>query len=312
MKIKDCLINEDATFKALCSKRLQGVTKNNELYLNLELKDNTGSMLAKLWNAQTKDLEAFQTGRYYQVTGKISEYRKNKTITIKQYQILNPQEINQDDFVVVAEVDHTALWDEINTCITNLREPYKTILEAVKAKHEARFKTWPAAIRVHHAAKYGLLWHSATMLKVAKALAVIYQDRCIDWDLVYAGIILHDWGKIWEIQDQAGSDLSIKGKLIGHISIMAAELYHVGKALHLKQPKYLVLLQHMIIASHGKQEYGSPVEPKLIEAEILNKLDELDARLFQVNQHLTTLKKDEFSERIFTADGRSYLKHYDS
>ncbi|MBY7704121.1 HD domain-containing protein [Vibrio harveyi] len=106
------------------------------------------------------------------------------------------------------------------------------------------------------------------------------------------GAILHDIGKVIEIVDVSGSDYSLEGKLLGHISIGNAEINKIAEELNLYKDESnninsdITLLQHMVLASHGKKEFGSPVEPVLIEAIILSMLDDLDAKVFKINDEL--------------------------
>ena len=154
------------------------------------------------------------------------------------------------------------------------------------------------------------MWHTYTMLKTAQAVAKIYSDRLIDKELLYSGVILHDMGKIVEIKSFLVNERTLAGKVMGHISIMSALLNQICEKLDVDKLN-VVLLQHLILSSHGKLEYGSPVVPVLLEAEILSMLDNLDARIYQVDRHIKEISVGSETKRIATCEGRVYLKHFE-
>ncbi|WP_342275221.1 HD domain-containing protein [Spiroplasma endosymbiont of Cantharis lateralis] len=155
----------------------------------------------------------------------------------------------------------------------------------------------------------GLFWHSYSLLMGAKAIREVYKYADIDWELVYCGTILHDIGKVLEMAGKNASEYTDVGKLLGHISIGNTFVSNKAIELGLKDNEDVLKLQHVILASHGKNEYGSPVEPLLIEAVIISSLDSLDARIYKINDELSKVEKDAWSSRILSEDGRSYLNH---
>ena len=146
------------------------------------------------------------------------------------------------------------------------------------------------------------------MLQSASAICNIYQDRNINSSLLYAGIILHDMGKTKELVGSLTTEYSLQGKLIGHISIMAAEIAVVAKRLAIPEEE-MVILQHMVLASHGRYDFGSPVLPQIMEAEILSQLDNLDAKIYAIANALEQTSPNEFSSRILGLENRSFYCH---
>ncbi|WHP38957.1 MAG: HD domain-containing protein [Mollicutes bacterium] len=122
-----------------------------------------------------------------------------------------------------------------------------------------------------------MLWHTLTMLKMANKVIDIYDYVKINKSLLYAGIMLHDIGKIYEINADLPEQYSFKGKLLGHISIGSEISKKYGQKLKLPEKK-IDLLQHMILASHGKLENGSPIRPMLMESFILSQMDDFDSK----------------------------------
>lgn len=147
------------------------------------------------------------------------------------------------------------------------------------------------------------------MLKVAESILDIYNYLPINRSLLYAGIIFHDVGKIAEIGDYFQNKYSLRGELIGHIVIGAEVVGKVGKKLEV-DPKKIILLQHLILASHGKLENASPVEPKTIESLILSHLDNLDAKIGAIFIEMNKLSPSENSIQEVRLDGKLLNFHF--
>ncbi len=294
----------------LCDEVIVGMAKNDSPYLSLHLKDASGVVVARLWSATPDDITAWQTGKVYTVCGSVSTYRDSNQLKITSYQKTNSEHLNWNELIPTAPIDSEIAYANIQHVVTNFENHhYQKILLAMLEEYGDQLKVWPAAVRIHHAVRSGLLWHTVTMLKIAQQLLKIYADREIDGDLLLAGVILHDLGKVIEINSAVDNTFSEEGKLIGHISIMQAEINRIASTLDVDQ-KYSVLLQHMVIASHGKLEFGSPVAPRIIEAEILSLIDTLDAKVFIVNSALQKIALGKETPKLFAMDHRSFIRHF--
>ena len=166
---------------------------------------------------------------------------------------------------------------------------------------------YPAAAKIHHNFIGGLATHTSGMIKVAAALCSIYPS--LDKDYLIAGVIIHDLGKIEELSSPVVTEYTKAGKLLGHISIIDARLLQVGKDLGLEDSEELLLLRHMALSHHGQMEYGSPVRPETLEAEILNLVDNIDARINTIDKALSEIKEGEFTPKIFALENRVFNKH---
>lgn len=312
MNIKD-LTKETNNIElvVIADKVTQGTASNGSTYLSITLKDRTGTIEARLWDARPADIECWIKGNCYKVNINIIEYRKVLQAKINTYDIIDNDSINLEDFIEVAPLSPDVMYDEVIATVQAMQTTeYREIMTLILSKYGEQFKIWPAAVRNHHEIKSGLIWHSLTMLKMAKNVVDVYSDRLIDGELLYCGVILHDLGKVIEITSGATNDFSLEGKLIGHISIMANELNHMAKINNLNSEK-IILLEHMILASHGRLEYGSPVEPHLLEAEILSFLDNLDARIYRIDKELEKIPVNEQTQRLLAVEGRWFLKHFE-
>ena len=172
-------------------------------------------------------------------------------------------------------------------------------------KHQQDFVLYPAATRNHHDYVSGLLDHVVSMLKLGKAIAELYPT--LNKDLLYAGIILHDIGKVIELSGPVGTQYTIEGNLLGHITIMVNEISKAAEELEIEGEE-VMLLQHMVLSHHGKEEWGSPKRPMLKEAEILHYIDNIDAKMNMLNRVMSKTTPGEFSERVFPLDNRSFYK----
>jgi 3'-5' exoribonuclease len=141
------------------------------------------------------------------------------------------------------------------------------------------FKRAPAAKNMHHAYLGGLLVHTVSMVFLADKIAEHYRGGGIDRDLLIAGTILHDIGKLREFEYKYKIDYSDEGRLLSHIVI---GLKMIDEKLDKLQnfPKNLeILLKHLVVSHHGSREFGSPEVPKTIEAVLLNYVDEIDSKV---------------------------------
>lgn len=172
-------------------------------------------------------------------------------------------------------------------------------------KHQSAFLLYPAATKNHHEYVSGLAYHVVSMLDLAKAIADFYPS--LDKDLLYAGVILHDLGKVIELSGPISTSYTVEGNLLGHISIMVNEIGEAAKELGISGEE-VVILQHMVLSHHGKPEWGSPKMPMVKEAEILHHIDNIDAKMNMLDRALERVKPGEFTERIFALDNRSFYK----
>ena len=311
MKIKNITtINSHINLQAMCEQVTVGTASNNSLYLTLILKDNTGRIEARLWTVDEEELALWKVGCVYELEAVALLYKKKWQLKIKKAKLLAPGTYNNADFIETVPVDPQMMYDEIMRLIKGFtNQDYQKLMLTMMQVYKQSFLKWPAAVKNHHEIEGGLLWHSYTMLQSAIGLKKVYADRHIDWELLYCGVILHDLGKVKEIKYDVTSEFSMEGMLVGHISIMASRIYLIGQKEQLNK-KAINLLQHMVLASHGKLEFGSPVLPKIIEAEILSLLDNLDARIYRISKEISKIDVDETTPRLFPLENRTFLNHF--
>ncbi|HEY7187701.1 MAG TPA: HD domain-containing protein [Vicinamibacterales bacterium] len=185
-------------------------------------------------------------------------------------------------------------WDELVARIDVVQNPWiATLLRSVVLGREAAIRSWPAALMVHHAYAGGLLDHILKVAQTADALASAYEA---DRDLVFAGAVLHDIGKLEELADASSPGYTREGNLLGHITLGVVIVRTACLAIPDFPADLRARLEHLIVSHHGSRQMGSPIEPMTVEAFILAAADDLDARIYQIRQHVA----EDTSEGEFT------------
>ena len=183
----------------------------------------------------------------------------------------------------------------------------KDILEDVYNEFYDKFYVYPAATRMHHAYVGGLAAHTFGMLKLADAYLKNY--NYLNSDYLYAGIILHDIGKIIELSGNIDTEYTLKGKLIGHIVIGESLISDVAKKLGYSDTEEALILEHMIVSHHGISEFGSPKKPMTPEAFVLWYIDTMDSKLCVLGERLEETQNGQFTEQIGVIDRQRFYKY---
>jgi 3'-5' exoribonuclease len=188
--------------------------------------------------------------------------------------------VNPADYLPETSRDIEKMFDRLrNIAATLERGHFKALFEAFW-RDEAfvrKFKTAPAAKKMHHAYLGGLLEHTLSMVSLADKIAAHYNG--IDREMLIAGTILHDVGKIREFDYAYTIDYSDEGRLLNHIVIGVQMIDEKIKEIGAFPEEQAHLLKHMVVSHHGTREFGSPELPKTIEAVLLNYIDEIDAKV---------------------------------
>ena len=172
-------------------------------------------------------------------------------------------------------------------------------------KYQDQLIIFPAATKNHHDYASGLIDHVVSMLKLSSAICDLYPT--LNRDLLYSGVILHDIGKVIELSGPVGTMYTVEGNLLGHISIMVNEIGLAATELKIEGEE-VMLLQHLVLSHHGKEEWGSPKKPMIQEAEMLHYIDNIDAKMNMLKRALDKTQPGEFTERLFPLDNRSFYK----
>ena len=281
--VEDNLLEEKHFFDCLVTNVSYQIASNNKAFLNMTLKTRDLQIKAKKWDSSPEELKIFSNSHYFTIYGKLNFHNQEAQIIIYNWAILSPEMIDYEKLLPIPPYSLSKMKEEFLLFLSKIEDPhYSAILKDIfNPEILELFCQTRAGLKIHHTVYGGLLWHTLTMLKIAKKLVAIYAYLPINIDLLYAGIILHDLGKIEEIGDFFASSYSLTGNLIGHIGLGSLWVEKVANKLAIPKQKK-ELLQHLILASHGDIELGSLVKPVLIEAELLAKIDLLDAQMGKI------------------------------
>ncbi len=291
----------------LIKKSEKGVASNGNPFLTLTLQDKTGEIEAKLWDITKEKEKICKEQTIVKIQGDVQSFRGKLQLRIREINLPSPEEnISVEQFIEKAPLTVEEMINKINEYIFEMTNPkIQRITRYLVKKYEKQFFRYPAATKNHHNYYAGLAHHVVTMLDLAKAISEIYDD--LNKDLLYAGVILHDLGKVIELSGPLSAAYTTEGILLGHISIMVNEIAKAADELQIEGEEVTVL-QHIVLSHHGKAEWGSPKPPMIREAEVLHYIDNLDANVNMMNRALEKTRPGEFTERIYALDNRSFYK----
>jgi 3'-5' exoribonuclease len=275
--------NLNETF--LVSDKQLRANRNAVLFLQLELRDRTGAISARLWNATENQFRAFEEGDLLHIKGKVQLFQGSLQIIFSHFDRVDPNTVALDDFMPRSEHDVSKLFERLRTILFKMDDHHlRALVECFFMDEEFvnAFCKVPAGVRNHHAYLGGLLEHVTTLLDGADRILPLYPD--LDRDLVLIGIFLHDIGKVRELSWERSFSYTDEGQLLGHISIgvemLSEKAAKVPDLTGEPFPTELLLrLKHMILSHHGTHEFGSPRLPMTPEAIAVNCLDNFDAKV---------------------------------
>ncbi|MFD2973775.1 3'-5' exoribonuclease YhaM [Peribacillus deserti] len=286
---------------------VKGIASNGKPFLTLYLCDKTGEIEAKLWDISDEDEKNYSPESTVKLSGEVQNYRGRSQLKIRNIRLTNENDsVNLSELIPTAPISQDIMADKITQYIFEMRNPnIQRVTRHLLKKHYQDFLTYPAATKNHHEFMSGLAYHVVSMLDLAKGIAALYPN--LDKDLLFAGVILHDLGKVIELSGPISTSYTIEGNLLGHITIMVNEIGKAADELGI-QGEEIMVLQHLVLSHHGKAEWGSPKPPMIREAEVLHYIDNLDAKINMLDRALERVKPGEFSERVFALENRSFYK----
>jgi 3'-5' exoribonuclease len=300
-------VGEQVDVYLLIKSSTKGIASNGKPFLTLILQDKTGEIEAKLWDASSEDEGHYASQKIARVAGEVMSYRGRNQLKIRHIRPAQGNEaLSIADFLETAPLAKDEMIESINQFIFEMKNSnIQRITRQLLNKYQNAFLEYPAATKNHHEFVSGLAYHVVSMLRLSKALTELYPS--LNKDLLYAGIILHDLGKVIELSGPIGATYTVEGNLLGHISIMVNEIGKMAEELNIAGEEVMVL-QHLVLSHHGKAEWGSPKPPLIKEAEMLHLIDNIDAKMNMLDRALERVKPGEFTERVFALDNRAFYK----
>lgn len=275
----DISIGDEITLFLIISKFEIKTSKTGSNYLNLELRDKSAALPAKVWDRIDNIKDSVREGTIVKIAGKVEEFNGAPQIRIDK---IRPAQLNDnvqpDDFLPRSKRSLEVMIGELSQVIDSIKNTYlnKLIKLILAGGNLEKFYRTPAGKAWHHAYVHGLLEHTLEMTKICDLICTFHPE--INRDLLVSGALLHDFGKTEELTYDSVFDYSDKGKLVGHIMIGALEVEKAASSIADFPADLKDQLVHLILSHQGKLEFASPVEPKTLEAIVLYQTDELSAK----------------------------------
>ncbi len=256
--------------------------RNGQKYMSLDLVDRTGSINAKVWDNVEMVSSRFETGDIVYISADAQIYNGQLQLRINRIERVPKDSFNLDEFVPSSEVPPEKMLEQLQQLLQlHITDGYiRGLVDKFFENKElvSAFMYMPAGKAIHHVYRGGLLEHTLSMARLAVAICNHYGTR-INKDLLLAGVLLHDIGKVRELSGVGAYDYTDEGKLLVHIAIGIEIINDLVSKVPNFPPLYALLLKHMIASHHGVAEFGAIKAPQTMEAMVLSYLDDLDARV---------------------------------
>lgn len=306
-------INQNGLYEgfALITKSEKKVTAKGKDYLDLTLSDKDGEISAKYWDYNESVQGQFPAETLVKVRGTISQYNGADQFRVERIRkATDADDVNMADFVRSASYSGEYMYAQLSECVNGFADAdFKKLVSYMLEQNKEKLLYWPAAYRLHHALRGGLLMHTLSIVRLCEGVCKVYPF--VNRDLLLSGAILHDIAKLSEFvvgDTGIASGYSVEGNLIGHLVMGARMVDEAAKALTIPAEKS-VLLQHMVLSHHGEPDFGAAVRPLFLEAELLSELDLMDARVYQIHDATTPLQKGAFTNRLWALEDRKMYNH---
>lgn len=291
-----------------CEKKM---TQRGVPFLDLTLADKSGEIDAKLWDYKDGVMPEFEPNMLVKVRGTISVYNGSDQMRVERMRKTVPSDnVNVADYVPSAGYNGEWMLEQIETLVKDFKsDELRALTTEIIDEYREKMLYWPAAFKLHHAVRGGLLYHTLSIVRLAQSVAKIYPF--VNEELLLAGAILHDVAKITEFEaPETGiaSGYTPRGNLIGHLAQGAIIVDRAAQKLGISE-QTAMLVEHMILSHHGEPEFGAAVRPAFLEAELLSELDLMDARVYEIHQAVSSTPVGDFSPRQWALDNVKFYNH---
>jgi 3'-5' exoribonuclease len=266
----------------LCVEKHLRHTRAGDLYLDLILRDNSGTVPAKIWDKVDEFNEKFSAGNPVAIKGNIESFKDRLQLVIKKINIASVKNYGRYGFdpsliVPTSPYNPNKMWKRVVQIIGKMKNPFlKKVVSNIFREHKDKLLIHPASVMMHHNYRSGFLEHILSMAKIAEKLTPLYK---LDQDLVMAGVLLHDIGKLTEISSSLEAEYTDEGNFIGHI-VIGRDMVRKASGKIKGFPKILQQqLEHIILSHQGKFEWQSPKQPSFEEALLVHFIDNMDAKM---------------------------------
>ena len=282
----------------LCTYKDVRQGRGGDLFISLSLQDRTGLVRGRILNEAVRLREEFDSGDFVKVQARTDLFNGRVQLVIEKIRRVNPdqdrgQGFREEDCVLCAPRPLEEMWSELEQIILHVRDPFvRELLQRITTQHAEKLRIWPAAQTVHHAYRSGFLEHILSVSRSALTLGAAYGAN---QDLLTAGALLHDIGKLEELDYDRSTSYTREGNLVGHVTLGTIMVRAAMAAIPDFPDVLRTQIEHLVVSHHGHKEFGAPVEPMTVEAMILSAADDLDAKINQVRQALAEDGEGEFT-----------------
>jgi len=294
--ISDIRPNQEIESSFVVTEKQLRVARNGSPFLTLKLADKTGEVTGRIWERAGEVADLIPVKGVVSVRCRSESFRDELQLQIQSISPLPLEEVDPADFLPVCPVSVKLLFDRLRKIAASVRRPcMQELMRQLLADRPLmeRFKRAPAAKSMHHAYLGGLLEHTVSVAELVSELCRHYRD--LDRDLLIAGAILHDIGKVHEFQYDLYIDYSHSGRLLGHMVLGLQILEDAIGRLKSFPSEEALLLKHLVLSHHGETQFGAVRLPMTREALVLHFADDLDAKMNGVSRILLESKgPDEF------------------
>jgi 3'-5' exoribonuclease len=267
-------------------------------FISLSLQDKTGLIRGTVLTDALRLRDEFDSGEFVKIQGKTNIHNGSLQLVVDRIRRINldqdaAQGFREEDCVLSAPRPADEMWKELQGLIQHVRDAHiRELLTRITTQHADRIRVWPAALRVHHAYRSGFLEHILSVARSALALGTVYGAN---QDLLTAGALLHDIGKLEELDYDQATSYSREGNLVGHVTLGAMMVRNVVASIPDFPDILRTQIEHLVVSHHGHKEFGAPVEPMTLEAMIVSAVDDLDSKIHQLKQATAEEGEGEFT-----------------
>lgn len=306
-------IDQRGTLEGFCliKSAERKTSARGDAYLDMTLADKSGEINAKLWSYNPIVNGEYAANDLVKVRGTVSQYNGTDQFRVDQIRKVTPSDgVNIEDYVASADYSGKQMFSELMAIAESFSDKeISSLVTEIYRDNEDKLLYWPAAFKLHHAIRAGLLMHVLSIVRLCQSVAAIYPF--INSDLLIAGAMLHDIAKTVEFNvpsSGVASGYTTRGNLIGHLVDGAMIIRKYSEKLGISAETSM-LLEHMVLSHHGEPEFGAAVRPSFIEAEILSELDLMDARIYEMREAVDSTESGEFTSKLWALDNRKLYNH---
>jgi 3'-5' exoribonuclease len=285
--IKEIRENEIVEGVFWVKEKAMPLSRSGAPYLRVRLADRTGEIEGRVWDGVEEFADLFERDDFIRIKAQATSYQDRVQLNIKSIKKVKDTEVSLDEFLPSSLRDPEEMLAELMEIGQDIENDYlKQLVMAFLENEEftALFKRAPGAKRLHHSFLGGLLEHTLSVVNLIQKIKGYYGG--INHDLLLAGGVLHDIGKVYELSYERSFDYTDAGRLVGHI-VMGVEMVDKEIARIEGFPAELaMLMKHLLLSHHGQYEWGSPTRPMTLEAQILHHLDDLDAKVNGIQEFM--------------------------